>query len=43
MSPMDVDGVLLNFADAESMAVIKEKSVWVHPGKPSWRIERLAL
>jgi len=24
---MDVDGVLLNFADAESMAVIKEKSV----------------
>ena len=25
--PMDVDGVLLNFADAESMAVIKEKSV----------------
>jgi len=23
---MDVDGVLLNFADAESMAVIKEKS-----------------
>ena len=25
--PMDVDGVLLNFADAESMAVIKEESV----------------
>ncbi len=25
--PMDVDGVLLNFAGAESMAVIKEKSV----------------
>ena len=25
--PMDVDGVLLSFADAESMAVIKEKSV----------------
>ncbi len=24
---MDVDGVLLNFADAESMAIIKEKSV----------------
>jgi len=24
---MDVDGVLLNLADAESMAVIKEKSV----------------
>jgi hypothetical protein len=25
--PMDVDGVLLNFADAESMAIIKDKSV----------------
>jgi hypothetical protein len=25
--PMDVDGVLLNFADAKSMAIIKEKSV----------------
>lgn len=25
--PMDVDGILLNFADAESMAVIKKKSV----------------
>jgi hypothetical protein len=25
--PMDVDGVLLNFADAESMAIIKEKIV----------------
>ena len=25
--PMDVDGVLLNFADAESVAVIKEKSL----------------
>jgi hypothetical protein len=25
--PMDVDGVLLNFADAESMSVFKEKSV----------------
>jgi len=24
--PMDVDGVLLNFADAESVAVIKEKN-----------------